>query len=137
MLSSDSFQLSEDVYAVNGQVVWTLFMMDRLFNTSSHTSPSVNPSFFRLCLFDGPQNPATQPDTSRIFTLHELIDHKVHPESVTIASLNIELLSIWEDVVTEIFHSSKAMTVPFWKDGSSRSKIISRLLEAELSEHRR
>ncbi|KAI5361275.1 hypothetical protein Slin15195_G123880 [Septoria linicola] len=114
-------------------IVWTLFMLDRVFSGHTKIWPTVPASSFLLLLHQaGP----TLPDTSqrldssaRLSMATVSFDESVGMLSIT--AVNIELLCLWQDVVRFIFQDTQPTSVPLWSDGSSRSKIVISLLDLE------
>ncbi|KAI9150694.1 hypothetical protein HJFPF1_10470 [Paramyrothecium foliicola] len=134
LAAENNDQLNDLDSVMRREVVWTLYIMDRVFNSSSSTGPSVQSSFYKLHIYSGgPAHPASHSRDGDSFTMTEMLHHDVRLESITICALNIELVSIWEAVMDDIFHSPSPVPIPFWRDGSPRSKIVSRLLDAEMN----
>jgi len=117
------------------EIVWTLFMMDRVYVGHNISGPSTPASSYDLFVFGkGPPVPGDTCKLNAYVTLKDSLDVRLNSRSTSVVIINIELLLIWESVVMDIFEARSGRVVPFWNDGSPRSKIQTSLLEFELSE---
>lgn len=133
--SDDNARDDENIYWARCEIVWTLFMMDRIFVGHNISHPSVSASSFHLAPYSkGPRKPGavTGSRTDRHMTPRESSDNNrslARPKSII--AVNIDLLKIWELAMVDIFEARSGRLAPFWEDSSPRSKIESRLLEFE------
>ncbi|KAK2594973.1 hypothetical protein QQS21_007331 [Conoideocrella luteorostrata] len=119
-------------------IVWTLFMLDRVFTGRIVSTPTLPASSYQLFLpGDGLWLPGStisaepRPTTLNAYTR----DRRGHASGIL--SSNIELLHIWGHVVATSFQAATTddKSTPFWKDGSPMSRAISAFLEFELKFH--
>ena len=133
MLASDTTdQPSRCISDDERAIVWTLFMLDRVFIGAKVSSATVPSSAYQLSLFQhGPQLVSSNADAKPIALQTSLQSRlgKVY----SILSTNVEVLQIWEQVVATSFQATTDISTPFWKDGSALSQTLSSLLEFELS----
>jgi hypothetical protein len=116
-------------------IAWTLFMMDRIIGTNSHSGPSSSTSF-RLPVYQGgPPRPGSPGKAVRHFKLSDSMSTRSFMPSSSITAVIIEMLDIWGEIIAHIFRRTPLEAVPFWHNGSSRAKIETRLLEFELSKY--
>ncbi|KAK5045937.1 hypothetical protein LTR84_008723 [Exophiala bonariae] len=134
LLRKESGISAEDQSSLNWRsVVWTLFMMDRIFSSADVRSPCVPASSFQLFLMQcAPSNPDGS-IASREITLPTSPGDMLRTESLDVISCNIVLLDIWHNAVMEVSGDSKAPPIPFWRHDSAHAAIESRLMEFEMS----
>lgn len=114
-------------------VVWTLFMMDRIFSGANVRSSCVPASSFQLFLMQcAPPNPEGS-SASKEITLPTSPGDMLRAGSLDVVSCNILLLDIWHSALMDIFDDSSAPPIPFWRHDSPHAAIECRLLEFEMS----
>lgn len=132
MLAPDEEDQHPARFSANDRaIVWTLFMLDRVF-TGGKISATVPASAYQLSLpQDGPQLPNAAANTSLV-TLRTTLQERLG-KSYNILLMSVEVLQIWEQVIATTFQPTTTGSTPFWKDGSALSQNLSSLLEFELS----
>ncbi|PSN60162.1 hypothetical protein BS50DRAFT_579334 [Corynespora cassiicola Philippines] len=109
------------------EIVWSLFMLERMFIGGNVHMPSIpNPSFDLPAFQGGPLHPDDQSSHIPNGTVSS-------PRTPGIVATYIEVLRIWETVIADLHQSSSDNEIPFWRHDSSRAKIVSQLLEFEMS----
>lgn len=133
LVAEDSDRAHDEEDILRREVVWTLFMMDRIFIGQNISRPCIPASSFDLFVFErGPLLPERSTGFNSFVTLREIIHHHNNNRTFSLMAVNIHLLSIWEDMMRDVFETRSGRTDTFWHDGSSWSKIQSRLWEYEM-----
>ncbi|KAJ9626843.1 hypothetical protein H2204_009859 [Knufia peltigerae] len=136
LVAEDSDRAHDEEDILRREVVWTLFMMDRIFIGQNISRPCIPASSFDLFVFErGPLLPERSTGFNSFVTLREIIHHHNNNRTFSLMAVNIHLLSIWEDMMRDVFETRSGRTDTFWHDGSSWSKIQSRLWEYEMLVH--
>lgn len=134
LLRKECAGASEDHMSLGWRsVVWTLFMMDRIFSGANVRSSCVPASSFQLFLMQcAPPTPEGSSAPKEI-TLPASFGALLRAGSLDVVCCNIALLDIWHSALMDIFDDSSCTPIPFWRHDSPHAAIESRLLEFEMS----
>ncbi|EMD87300.1 hypothetical protein COCC4DRAFT_70770 [Bipolaris maydis ATCC 48331] len=133
LLSADSLDGLEPIIRTRRQeIVWSLFLLDRMMLGASSRYPSLPSAAFELPLCgNGPTprnwNPQMQSATSSIVRLHTEANHVQY----SVLSLNIKIMSIWENVIVDVTRSPSDTDVPLWRHNSPRASLLTQIMEFE------
>ncbi|KAF2009052.1 hypothetical protein BU24DRAFT_497607 [Aaosphaeria arxii CBS 175.79] len=109
------------------EIVWTMFMLERMYIGGTIRAPSIPSAMFNLPTFEGgPSLPATN-DVSR-----DASGFRPPYKSPGIVEIGIRIVKIWEMVIVDINHPTTDTDVPFWRHDSIWAAILSSLLDFEL-----
>jgi hypothetical protein len=118
------------------EIVWSLFMLDRMLLGGNMRNPSTPTAAFQLPVIQsGPFHPDIRPQLPG----HEISlkcvdsDAPLPPQSVT--CLQIQTIRIWECVIDYIAQPPSDTDVPLWRHDSPRAAILTKLLDIEMSEY--
>jgi len=117
------------------EIVWSLFMLDRMLLGGNTWNPSSPITAFECpVLTTSPLHPdaVTQPsdDDVSLIDLHAGVPKLEH----SIMCLQIQSIHLWEKVVAEIARPPSSSDVPLWRHDSPRAAILTQLLDCEMSE---
>ncbi|KAI8933128.1 hypothetical protein NX059_009769 [Plenodomus lindquistii] len=127
------FGLSHDEQTRRLEIVWSLFMLDRMLLGGNTRIPSSPSRAFELPIIQcGPSHPDGPLISSNGDTpLHSLATGIPSPEQSAVR-LQIQIIEIWESVVAEIAQPPSSTDVPIWRHDSPRAAILTRLLDFEM-----
>ncbi|KAF7676700.1 hypothetical protein GT037_004912 [Alternaria burnsii] len=134
MLSADSLcgpELADR--ARRQEIIWSLFMLDRMLLGGNTRNPSTPTTAFELPVIQsGPFHPdiRTQPPEHDISLQCVDSDAPLPPQSVT--CLQIQTIRIWECVIDYIAQPPSDTDVPLWRHDSPRAAILTKLLDIEM-----
>lgn len=135
LLAKEDTESSEDHLSLGWRaVVWTLFMMDRIFTGAGVRSSCVPASSFQLFL---PQCSAPHPEGasgSKDITLPISRGGVLQTGIFDVVACSIALLDVWHTALMDVFDEGSSTPVPFWRNDSAQATIETRLMEVEMSE---
>ncbi|EXJ88753.1 hypothetical protein A1O3_01817 [Capronia epimyces CBS 606.96] len=133
LLCKENDRTSNDRLSIGWRsLVWTLFMMDRILTGDNIRSTCIPAFSFHLFLMrNGPRHPDGVAATKDI-TLQTSFEDKLRAGSLDLVACNILLVHLWDTTMQDIFQVVPETSVAFWRDGSSRAKLHSALLEFEM-----
>ncbi|KAH8629534.1 Regulatory protein CAT8 [Alternaria alternata] len=135
MLSADSLcGLELGDRARRQEIIWSLFMLDRMLLGGNTRNPSTPTTAFELPVIQsGPFHPdiRTQPPEHDISLQCVDSDAPLPPQSVT--CLQIQTIRIWECVIDYIAQPPSDTDVPLWRHDSPRAAILTKLLDIEMN----
>lgn len=137
MLSADSLcglELADR--ARRQEIIWSLFMLDRMLLGGNTRNPSTPTTAFELPVIQsGPFHTdiRTQPSEHDISLQCVDSDAPLPPQSVT--CLQIQTIRIWECVIDYIAQPPSDTDVPLWRHDSPRAAILTKLLDIEMSKY--
>jgi len=118
------------------EIVWTLFMMNRIYNGACVPTSGVPSSSFRLPLIQaGLSLPNSAMTTFEAYTLSERRRDEILVGARSMTALITELILMWGDTIEFIFQDTTPNTTPIWTPQSRRAEIIGELLDFENSKH--
>ncbi|KAH7346096.1 hypothetical protein BKA66DRAFT_602766 [Pyrenochaeta sp. MPI-SDFR-AT-0127] len=133
MLGAKALDGLEPVERIRRQeIVWSLFMLDRMLLGSNTREPSIPTTAFELPIFQG--GPSHPDQSFRPYGVdHLLISYESEtPRSLhSVVSLNMQILRIWECVLADVTRPPSDNDVPLWRHDSARAVILTRLLDFE------
>ncbi|KAF2820158.1 hypothetical protein CC86DRAFT_471309 [Ophiobolus disseminans] len=133
MLSAKRFN-SLDAAATSRrqEIVWTLFMLDRMLLGGHTRDPSVLSTSFELPMFsDGPSKPDLVSRAAGLDALDMMFGPEASQPSPSVIQLNIEILSIWESVLADITKPPTDTDTPIWRHDSGRAAVLTKLMDFE------
>ncbi|KAL6709243.1 hypothetical protein ACN47E_001650 [Coniothyrium glycines] len=119
------------------EIVWSLFMLDRMLLGGRSRNATLPAAAFELPLHQGGPLFPDQPSEAYGISFLDDSDSFEPPTSLfSVGSLTIQVLRIWEEVITDITRPPSSADVPFWRHDSSRATILTKLLDFETRSHR-
>lgn len=114
------------------EIVWSLFMLDRMLLGDNTREPSIPTTSFELPIFQGGPSPPDQSFRSYGVDYLPITNESEACRSLhSIVSMNIQILRIWECVLADLIRPPSDVDVPLWRHDSARSVILTRLLDFE------
>jgi len=115
------------------EIVWTLFMMDRIYKGASAPIPRAPSRLFQLPLV--PAGPTLPNKCTASFEAYILSERRTTTGPKSLNTLITELILMWGDTIEFIFTDTSPSTVPVWAPQSRRAEILGELLDFENSKH--
>lgn len=114
-------------------IVWTLFMLGSVFG-SGRQPGSTAPIFNSVPVCQrGPAWAFTPAGHGKPFILAQSVAGQSNTSSTSVATVTIELLSIWSSINSHLLSAAGSTNILFWRHDSPRAELITRLTDFELS----
>lgn len=119
------------------EIVWSLFMLDRMLLGGNTRNPSASTAIFCLpVLQSGPSHPDVGSEPSaEPEVLLDSVDSGAPLPPQTVICLQTQTLRIWECIVDYIAQPPSSTDVPLWRHDSPRAAILTKLLDIETSQY--
>lgn len=109
------------------EIIWSLFVLDRMFTGRNVPSPSVSNTLYRLPVFlGGPTHP------EHVSEIYDATNPRSSSRNFMIMSLYAQMMRIWELVISYINENLTTESTPLWHHKSPRTVILTLLLEFEI-----
>ncbi|EUC39909.1 hypothetical protein COCMIDRAFT_41667 [Bipolaris oryzae ATCC 44560] len=114
------------------EIVWSLFMLDRMLLGGNTTNPSTPTAIFELPVIQsGPSHPDLPSQTCEPDISLGSIDSGAPLPPQNVACLQIQTIRIWECIIDYIAQPPSSTDVPLWRHDSLRAPILTKLLDIE------
>ncbi|XP_014555252.1 hypothetical protein COCVIDRAFT_102958 [Bipolaris victoriae FI3] len=114
------------------EIVWSLFMLDRMLLGGNTRNPSTPTAIFELPIIQsGPSHPDIHSQTCEPDTSFGSVDSGALLPPQNVASLQIQTIRIWECIIDYIAQPPLSTDVPLWRHDSPRAAILTKLLDIE------
>lgn len=118
------------------EIVWSLFMLDRMFLGGNTKNPSAPSAVFELPVIQsGPLHPDLPLLPHECDLLLDSIDSGAPLPPQNVACLQIQTIRIWECVIDYIAEPPSSADIPLWRHDSPRAAILTKLLDIETSQY--
>ena len=132
--SLDGLELADR--ARRQEIVWSLFMLDRMLLGGNTKSPSTPTAIFELPIIQsGPVHPDISPQLFEPDISLSSVDSGALLPPQNVVCLQIQTIRIWECVIEYIVQPTSSTDVPLWRHDSPRAAILTKLLEIETSQY--
>lgn len=130
MLDKSHYEaMSGSGYKQHQEIILTLFMLDRVFSNRDVPNPCIPETVYRLPAYlDGPVHP------ERSCQDHDPTSSSLSVQTFMIINSCVAMLRVWELVVQYISETLSDASQPIWHHQSSRTAILTHLLELEIRE---
>lgn len=117
------------------EIVWSLFMLDRMLLGGDTKNPSTPTAIFELpVITGGPSHPDNPPQPFEPNISLSSVDSGAPLPPQNVACLQIQTIRIWECVVDYIAQPALSTDIPLWRHDSPRAAILTKLLDIETSQ---
>ncbi|KAH6644655.1 hypothetical protein C7974DRAFT_25537 [Boeremia exigua] len=128
--SLDGLELADR--ARRQEIIWSLFMLDRMLLGGNTKNPSTPTAVFELPVIQsGPCHPDGSPQTAESDVSLESVDSDIPLPPQSVACLQIQTIRIWECIIDYIAQPPLSTDIPLWRHDSPRAAILTKLLDIE------
>ncbi|PVH91968.1 hypothetical protein DM02DRAFT_307554 [Periconia macrospinosa] len=114
------------------EIVWSLFMLDRMLLGGNTTNPSAPTAIFELPVIqNGPSPPDFNSQPCELEISLASVDSGAPLPPLNVACLQIQSIRIWECIIDYIAQPPSSTDVPLWRHDSPRAAILTKLLDFE------
>ncbi|KAF2123428.1 hypothetical protein P153DRAFT_361995 [Dothidotthia symphoricarpi CBS 119687] len=115
------------------EIVWSLFMLDRMLLGGNTRDPSSPITAFELPVIQGgPSHPDILPQLSEVDISLSSVESGVIVSPQSAVCLQVQIIRIWECVMANIAQPPSSTDVPLWRHDSPRAAILTRLLDFQM-----